>query len=507
MNILLINPNNGFLPSTQPMPLGLLSIGSYLKAHGLRVRLYDRNIDKTTLEQVVEAFRPDAAGVSVISTQPLADGAAVSRVLRARGIPVVWGGQMASAAPELVLREGAADYVVIGEGEAVFHALLLALEKKEDPSQIGGIAYLDENNAFCRTPEPPFADLAALPVLDWSLVDPGKYFSSHMCCSKMTFLYRSKGCYSCCTFCSNESFHHCQYRKRPDTHVLAEIRELAQGHGLNGVEFADELFGVNKQELYEFCDSLRALRLPFVWGCSTRLNHLTREDLQYMYDAGCRWIFYGVESGSPEMLRRIKKGIRLEKIGREFRDCREIGIAAYAGFIIGLPDETEDQLRETVRLMLRLETNFINTLMFYPIPGSALYNDLVKSGRLVPPGALQGLGAFSLFQQRSANYSNIPLRDLHVVQSFFHWRGFFGKNRLPGKKQHEFARKTIATALRQITKLGFWPMCKYVYSSAKIFFKIAWYRFAYPGIRKKYGLSKKQEAGGRRQEKREGESV
>ena len=496
MNILLINPSVGFLPSTQPAPLGLLSIGSYLKAHGCQVRLYDRNIEKTPLAQVMETFRPDAAGVSVISTQPLADGAAVSRALRAQGIPVVWGGQMASVVPELILREGAADYIVVGEGEVVFRALLRAIERKEDLSRVNGIVYLDETGSACRTPEPGFADLADFPVIDWSLTDPKKYFRSHMCCTKMTFLYRSKGCYSRCTFCSNESFHHCQYRKRPDAHVLAEIKELAEEHGLNGVEFADELFGVNKRELYEFCDGLRDLNLEFVWGCSTRLNHMTREDLQYMYGAGCRWIFYGVESGSPDMLLRIKKGINLDKIDREFRDCREIGIAAYAGFIIGLPDETEDQLRDTARLMLRLETNFINTLMFYPIPGSALYNELVESGRLVPPGALQGLGAFSLFQQMSANYSNVPLRDLYVVQSFFHWRGFFGKNRLPGAKQHEFARKTIVSSLRQITKLGFLPMCKYAFSSVKMFLSIAWYRFAYPGIRKKYGLTTKTKNGG-----------
>jgi len=494
MNVLLMNPSQGFLPSTQTTPLGLLSIGSYLKERGYRVRLYDRNVDKTPLEKCLQEFRPDAVGVSVISTPPLADGAAISRRIRELGIPVIWGGQMASAAPELVLREGVADYVVVGEGELSFYALLRALEQKQDAAGVGGIAYRDKAGAICRTPEREFANLADFPVTDWSLIDPPKYFRSHMCCSKMMFLYCSKGCPCRCTFCSNESFHHCQYRKRPNEHVLTEIKELATKYGLNGVEFADELFGVNKRELYDFCDSLRGLGLDFVWGCSTRLNHLKREDLQYMYDSGCRWIFYGVESGSPEMLKRIRKGIDTSIIDQEFRHCGEIGIVAYAGFIIGLPEETEDQLRQTVRLMLRLETNFINTLMFYPIPGSALYKELVSKKRLIPPETLRDLGAFSLFQQKSGNYSNVPKRELHVVQSFFHWQGFFGKNSAKSMKRHEFARKTIVSAIRHIAKQGFFNMLRYVFSSAKTFLTIAWYVFAYPGIKKKYGLTRRQVA-------------
>jgi len=492
MNVMLMIPNYGFLPSTQPAPLGLLSIGSYLKERGFHVRIYDRSIDKKPLEKVIQEFRPDAVGVSMISTLPLADGAAVSRRIRALGIPVVWGGQMASAAPELVLREGVADYVVVGEGEITFHELLRAIEQKSDVTQIKGIVYQDETGAICRKPEREFANLADFPITDWSIIDPPNYFRSHMCCTKMFYLYCSKGCPCRCTFCSNESFHHCKYRKRPNEHVLAEIKELATKYGLNGVEFADELFGVNKRELYEFCDNLRDLHLNVAWGCSTRLNHLRREDLQYMYDSGCRWIFYGVESGSPEMLKRVRKEIDHANIDQEFRNCSEIGIAAIAGFIIGLPDETEGQLLQTVRLMQRLETNFINTLMFYPIPGSALYQELVSKKRLAPPETLRDLGAFSLFQQKSGNYSSVPKRELHVVQSYFHWKGFFGKNSAKSMKRHEFARKTIVSSLRHISKQGFFNIFRYLFSSATMFLKIAWYVFAYPGIRKKYELGRRQ---------------
>ena len=488
MNILLVNANGGFRPSTQPASLGLLSIGTYLKERGYHVRVYDRTIEKTSLKKVLLGFQPDAVGVSVSSMRHLEDGIAVSRRLREMGIPVVWGGHMATFASELVLLEGCADYVVMGEGEITFHKLLQAIEKKLETAQIRGLVYLDASGRVYRTPEREHADLADFPVIDWSLIDPRKCFSPHICCSKMTMIYGAKGCPGQCAFCFNKGFHHCKYRKRPNEYVIKEIKELATKYGMDGFEFVDEMFGVDKAELYDFCDRLRALNLNLVWGCATRLGHLTREDLQYMYDSGFRWIFYGVESGSPEMLKRIRKGINLATIDRDFQYCNEIGIYALSGFIVGLPDETEEQLRDSVRLMLRLNADACNITMFNPVPGSELYDYLVETGRLTPLQTLKEGGGPLWTSGMEVNYSNIPMRDLHVIQSFFLWRTFWRKNIAKDSARYAFALKTIGESLRQIMKQGFFYMIKYAFSSAKIFLSIAWYTYAYPGVRKKYGL-------------------
>jgi len=487
VNILLINANNGFRPSTQTAPLGLMSIGTYLKERGYHVRVYDRNVDKIPLKKLLLDFRPDAAGVSVTTMRHLEDGIALSRQLRNMGLPVIWGGHMATIASDLVLLEGSADYVVVGEGEITFYELLQTIEQKRDLAQVKGIVYQAEG-AICCTPEREFADLADFPEIDWSLVDPQKHFSPHICCSKMMMLYGAKGCPGQCAFCSNKSFHHCTYRKRPNEYVISEIEELATKYGMDGFEFTDEMFGLHKAELYDFCDRLRALNLNLVWGCQTRLGHLTREDLQYMYDSGFRWIFYGVESGSPEMLKRIHKGINLKTIERDYQYCKEIGIYALSGFIIGYPDETEEQLRDSVRLMLRLNTNSYNVMMFFPVPGSELYDYLVENGRLTPLQTLaKGSGPLPTMDMET-NYSNVPMRDLHVVQSFFHWRTFWRKNIAKGSSRYAIALKTVGESLRQIMKQGFFNMIRYAFSSAKYFLSTAWHAYAYPSIRKKYGL-------------------
>lgn len=486
MKILLINPNCGFQPLMQSAPLGLLSIATYVKERGSHVRIYDRNVEKISPAKVAQAFQPDVVGVSVNSTMHIYDAVVVSRDFRKKGIPVIWGGNMASLVPEMILREGGADYVVIGEGEITFHELIQAIEEKRDPAQIKGIVYLGESGSICRTPEREFADLADFPVIDWSFIDPKKYFFPHICCKKMMNLYASKGCPGRCAFCYNKDFHRSKCRRRPNEYVISEIVELATKHGMDGVCFTDDMFGLNKIDLYDLCGRLRDLNI--VWRCSTRLGHLSREDLQLMYDAGCRWIFYGVESGSPEMLKRMHKEIDLVTVEKDFQYCREIGISATCGFVIGLPDETEEQLRDSVRLMLRLDANLHQATIFYPFPGTEFYDYLVEAGQLVPFQTLKEFGGNMLLEGLFANFSDVPTRDLHVIQCFFYWRSFFRKDFSKDAARYEFARNSIVDSVRHILQQGFFNMCRYGLSSARLFFTIAWYNFAYPGIRKKYGL-------------------
>jgi len=422
----------------------------------------------------------------------LRDGAAVSRRLRSEGIPVIWGGHMSSFIPEMILGEDAADYIVLGEGEVTFLELLPAIARGDDVARIRGIAYRDASGAVRRTPEREFADPADLPVIDWSLVDPEEYFAPRLGCKKVMYLYCSKGCPGRCAFCFNAGFHHSKCRRRPNEHVISEITQLVSKHGMDGVHFVDEMFGLNKKALHDLCERLRGLEPGIIWGCGTKLDHLNRDDLQMMYDAGCRRVYFGVESGSQEMQARMRKYINLEKIDQDFRYCREVGISSHCGIIIGLPDETVEQLRETVQLVQRLDVNLIQVCIFFPIPGSEFSNDLAENGRLTLPQTLREWQSIAPQIGLFANFSNVPTRDLQVVQSFFYWHSFFRKEFTKGIPRYDMAKNTIVISLRHILRQGFFNMVKYVFSSGKLFLTVAWYANAYPGIRKKYGLHAKK---------------
>ena len=491
MNVLLVNPNCGFQTYIKSAPLGLLSIATYLKERGHCVRMYDRKIEKLSPAKAVRGFRPDAVGVSVASVADIHDGIKISRWFRRRGIPVVWGGQFSSLVPDMILREGSADYVVIEEGETTFSELLRAIENKDGFAQVKGLAYLEAGETR-RTPTREFADLADMPVIDWSFIDPEKYFfpDAELGCRKVLCLYSSKGCSGRCAFCYNKEFHHSTCRKRPNEYVISEMEELATKHGMDGVFFVDDdMFGEKSQgDLRDFCERLRDLGLNVRWRCFTRATGLSREELQLMYEAGCRRFFCGVESGSPEILKRMRKRDDLAKLEGAVRDCNDAGIATTCGFVLGFPGETEEQLRETACLMKRLDSypNRLQILMHFPFPGSDTYNELVESGRLDPPKTLHEWGKYKLREDIFDNEFNVPARDMHVLQAYFGWRGVFRKADEHAKR--ETARSTLGSSLHGIFQQNFFTMIKFIFSSAKYFLTIAWYAHAYPGVLKKYGL-------------------
>ena len=489
MNVLLVNPNCGFQTYIKSAPLGLLSIATYLKERGHCVRMYDRKIEKLSPAKAVRGFRPDAVGVCVASVADIHDGIRISRWFRNRGIPVIWGGQFASLVPDMILREGGADYVVIGEGEITFFELVRALENKGGFAQVKGLAYLEAGETR-RTPPREFADLADMPVIDWSFIDPPKYIFPDAAISrrKMLCLYASKGCPGRCAFCYNKDFHRSTCRKRPNEYVIGEMEELAAKYGIDGVYFVDDdMFGDN-QGVRDFCERLRDKNLDVKWRCFTQVSRYSREELRLMHDAGCREIYVGVESGSPETLRRVHKRVNLNTIEQSIQNCYDAGIATTCGFVLGIPGETEEQLRESVRLMKIFDSKAIRMqiLMHFPFPGSETYNQLVDAGRLDPPKTLREWGKYKIRADIFDNEFNVPARDMHVIQAYFYWREFFRK---PSENaRRETARNTFNTLMHNIFQQNFSNMIKFILSSAKYFITMAWYAHAYPGVLKKYGL-------------------
>ena len=346
MNVLLINPKTSGYTRSVTVPLGLLSIASYLSSCGNKVRLYDRTVEKENIKKTEERFHPDIVGVSLISYKSFSDALAVSEFFKGKGVPVIWGGPLASELPEAVLKNPCVDAVSIGEGEQTWYELVEAYRSgQKDLSTISGLALRAPDGSCCKTAERDFLDLGTLPDLDWRFIDVEKYFQTSYGCRKMLYLYAAKGCPHSCTFCYNKDFHRCTYRKRPLDAVLREIRYLVENHGMDGVYFADELWCRNVREMHETCDSLKSLNLPFVWGGQTRIGLFNEEDFAYMHDAGCRWIFFGVESGSPAILEKMNKRIAYGKIEQTFADCKKAGIVAIGSFIIGFPGETEEDVR------------------------------------------------------------------------------------------------------------------------------------------------------------------
>lgn len=489
MKVLFINPSVGYYTRALSNPLGLLSIATHIKNNGYQVRLEDRCIKKSNIKKLIDSYKPDIIGVSLMSSRGLVDAAKVSKVAKGKGIPVVWGGQMPSLQMEEVLSLDCVDYISYGEGEETWLDIMKALEKNEPLESIEGLAF-KKNGKTVVTPCRKFADLRDMPVSDYTLIDPPKYMQTYLGCKKMMYIYSAKGCPCRCAFCSNQNFHKSTYRKRPNEYVLEEIRYLVENHGADGFFFSDELWVVKRSDLVDFCQKVHESGLKFQWGIELRIGMFEEEDYQMLYDAGCRWIFFGIETGSKEMQDIVHKNIDYSKIAPTFEILNKIGITTIGSFIIGFPDETVDQLRDTVRLLNTVKANLTPVFHFTPIPGTELYDKVVADGRYKPPKTLQAMSKVVATESLGVNLSAVPSVDLRVIRSWYLWKSFSSKGALQEHGAFEFAKETILNGLHSISLKG--PVSFFIdgFKALYEFLYIFWYSHAYPKIIKKYGLDK-----------------
>lgn len=484
MRILFVNPTTSLYTRSISVPLGLLSIASYLESKGHIVKIYDRAVEKNNLRKVIKEFQPQFSGISVLSYKLISDMLHVAKELKRNGIPVVVGGPLPSVLAELTVKYDFIDAVSVGEGEETWLEIAkLYDEGISDLSAVRGLVIKDNNGKSLFTGDREFLDLAVLPPIKWDLVDVPKYFQSSYGCKRMIYLYSAKGCPFSCIFCYNKDFHRCVYRKKPLDVLLEEILCLVTVYGLDGIYFADEMWCRNRAEMKEICTALKNLKLNFVWGCQTRIGLFGEEDFRFMYECGCRWIFFGIESGSEKILERINKKICYDKIEDSFRFCKKAGIACIGSFIAGFPDETIDDLKETVALAKKIETKLINFNYLALVPGSEIYKQLVKNKKYKEAETLEEFSEMNPLEKLEYNYSSIPDIDIKVIRAYFLWNSFFADD-VPGTEKLGFAKKVVADAVKSIKTGELISFIVSTYFAGMEFLKITFYANCFPNIRK-----------------------
>jgi anaerobic magnesium-protoporphyrin IX monomethyl ester cyclase len=171
MKVLLVNAGSLYVKQAPVIPLGLLSIATYLSGCGHMVKLVDRAVESGSFSQCLDTFNPDFVGISAMSFRSFKDAVKLSKAAHKRSVPVVWGGSTVSLVPEVVLRTGVVDFVVIGEGEVTMQTLLTAYGDQTAFEDVEGIAFL-KNGHIVVTKERELADLVDFPVIDFQYVDP-----------------------------------------------------------------------------------------------------------------------------------------------------------------------------------------------------------------------------------------------------------------------------------------------------------------------------------------------
>jgi hopanoid biosynthesis associated radical SAM protein HpnJ len=194
-------------------------------------------------------------------------------------------------------------------------------------------------------------------------------------------LYTGRGCRSQCTFCLwPQTVGGHRYRTRSAGHVLEEM-SLAKAWfpEVKEVFFDDDTFTDDRPRAEEIARGMG--RLGLTWSCNAKAN-VPRETLQVLADNGLRLLLVGFESGNEQILRNVKKGVRLERARQFARDCHDLGITLHGTFILGLPGETKETIQETIRFAQEINPHTLQVSIAAPYPGTALWKQAKENGWL-----------------------------------------------------------------------------------------------------------------------------
>lgn len=492
MRVLLINPAPEHYTRARCAPLGVLSIGSYLKANGHTVKVLNRAVISTDIKVELDDFKPDFVGCSLLSVMAVKDSLLISKEAKKRGICVVWGGPYVSASPEMTLKLGCIDFISLGEGEGTWLELVNNFESGGDIYSIKGLAYMKDNQ-FVKTDDRDFLDLTILPPIDYSLIDIQKTFYKNYDYDGIMGMYISKGCNGHCTFCYNRDFFSNCRRTRDINLFIDEARLLKEKYGMKAIAFTDELFGYDKKTLHETCTALIEANLNIHWGAMTKIGLFDKEDFELMYKAGCRWLEFGVESGSMSTLAKMKKPLNPAQVEKDLKACRDVGIITLSYFIVGFPGETEEDLKATCELVNKVSYTKFVCSYFSPLPGSEIFEKVVSEGKYTPPKTIEECMKTKIFYSPKPNLSKVKSLDLKVVRSHILWSSFTKKSFIEnGKLNYSVAKKDIIDVLKSLKGHGFKEGVIQFIASGYEFLDIFFYGNFFPKIVKKYGLDLKE---------------
>ncbi|MBI5788315.1 MAG: cobalamin B12-binding domain-containing protein [Candidatus Schekmanbacteria bacterium] len=411
MKILLIEPpferfqeiKRGFFP------LGLTSVGTYLRKQGHEVAVYDAEVGSEVkvvtyaeaphsyekflqglanpdhhiwreVEARLKDFAPQVLGISC----PTVKYESALRIARRSKrlfpqVPVIFGGCHPSALPDPLLKRPEVDYAIRGEGELTVAELLVAIEHKTGFDKIDGLSYKTQDGRIIHNPPRQLIpDLNQLPHPARDLLLTAKSYPAE----DMGLIMGSRGCPFNCSYCASNIMWQRKVRYRSVEHILAEIKEVQQRYETCQFSFEDDSFTTNAKLIGAFCQEVKAQGLKINWSAITRINLLTDQMIWQMQEAGCNHIRVGIESGSAKILKDTNKGLTLDDMRRGAGILHKHGMYWSAYFMIGLPTETEEDIKATIDFLHEIAPDYATLSIFTPYPGTEEFDQLRKMGKV-----------------------------------------------------------------------------------------------------------------------------
>ncbi len=385
-------------------PFSLLYLASALEKHDFRVKLYHEIGSHKNIASILEdiaTHQPIFVGLSTMTGPSLIPTKIASQKIKENTkTPVVWGGLHPTMLPEQTLNNDFVDIVVLGEGEETVVELALALTEKEVTTRsvetIKSIGY-KKNGKITMTPPRSYIGNLDDYSPAWQHLDITKYFysgkfflsdfGSSLPGERIASYISSRGCPWRCSYCYNQFVNKRTFRAHSAEKVISDIVHLKKTYGITAVVFEDDNFFTDRKRAIEI---LKNIGLP--WSSSLRADHITKwgdDFLKELKRTQCQELRIGAESSCQRILDIMQKDISVADIYRSAELCKQNDINALYNFMIGMPGENWEEMLETFQTMDELEKMGEGVVVngpsvFYPWPGTALYDTAIEHGFQVP---------------------------------------------------------------------------------------------------------------------------
>ena len=378
------------------IPLGILYLSSMLKRDGyMNISFFDNLLEGRDDEGIRTKLgdeRPDILAITTTTPTLLMckSMAAISKSV-SKDCLVVLGGPHASSLPIETFKDTNVDALIVGEAEYTFLETVQKFSRGESLAGIKGLYSRDPltGESLYPGPRPPPENLDDIPLPDRGMLDMTKYGPSFVRKNarvKGDNMMIGRGCsWGICTFCSRSVYGEGpMVRNRSVENIMEEIRELYYKYDVREILFNDETFPGDRKLVHALCKQIIKEKIKIGWSCQARVEQIDAPTARLFKKAGCNLIAFGIEHGHLKMRGMIKKGTPEKVILRTVRTCRRYGIRVTTGFILGLPGENKETIKHTIRLVKKIQPDFIGFNIFQPYAGSRLFTEAIEQGLIDP---------------------------------------------------------------------------------------------------------------------------
>ncbi len=363
------------------VPLGILSLATVLKTDGFDVEIVDINAECkdpsfSETADLIAAAKPDVVGFSTWCNYYL-DLIKVADVLHRKlpGVKILFGGVQATHTDRRTVEAfPQIDVVARGECDLTISEIISSIHDPDKLRKVPGVTFMHRGTLITNPGQGPVEDLDSLPLPDYNLLPALDRV-------ERVGVEVGRGCPFKCGYCVSKSLGEGRFRQRGLDNIITTVKSVMETHGKRAFRFEHDMLTLNRKWLLSLCDALERENLGITWECFSRIDTIDEEMMERMAGTGCNFIYFGIETGSPRMQKILKKRLKLDSAPSIIRQVCDHNIRSGSGFILGFPQEQQEDVVQTMRMMLEVSfagekhLSDIFTWLLVPFPGSPLFDE------------------------------------------------------------------------------------------------------------------------------------